>query len=382
MKSGKNVTYLREINQKNILNIIRQGAASRSMIARKTGLTKPAVSDIVENLMDAGFVQEIGRDDITRGRRPELLSLKKGTHYAVGVDISRSGCAVGFCDFCGEVLDAFEVDIKDLPPVLAIKKICAEINAGLSECSLDTSDMLGIGVSVPGPVTSTGEILSPPNFDAWHNFNIIDHFSKEIDTLICVEDAPISFALAENLYGYGMDYKHYFMLEVANGVGSALINDGIPYRGLYGLNPVFGHTSIDFNGPECRCGGRGCLELYASVPRMVEAARKQGIHAETWNDIVDLALDRDPRAIDIVKSQAKYLSIAISNIATSFAPEAVVLSGAIQYKPDLLLNFIRSDFFNKVTSKAMPIPKILVSELLENRLVIAACAIIHSRYFY
>lgn len=383
MKSGKNTTFIREINQKNVLNIIRKNPVSRSEIARETGLTKPAISSIVEILIKNEFVEEIGLEGILRGRHPELLSLKSDSHYAIGVDISRNSCSAGVCDFSGKRVSSFTIEISNLPPVIAIKKICVNIHEHLIQEKIPYEKLIGIGINVPGPVdTLEGEILTPPNFAAWHNFNIVEPFRDEFNLLTLVENDSTAYALAENLYGHGKKFNNYMMLVLVDGVGSSLILNGKPYRGQRGLNPEMGHVSINIFGEQCQCGKKGCLELYTSIPRIIQKAKQAGINISSWDEIIDKALAQDSKCLDIIKEQANFLAFAIGNITNIFAPEAVILSGDVQYKSDLLLNFIKNEAYGKVISKGIPTPQILMSQLQKNKAIIAASSIIFSDFLY
>lgn len=381
--SGKNSSYLRQLNKKSIINIIRNEKVSRAEISRITGLTKPAVSAIVDHLIQQGFVKEVGIEEIYRGRHPEMLSLNASSFYAVGVNIYRDRCIMGFSDFSGKIIKSCNIDINGIPPVIAVNIICRKILETQEELQIPIDKLLGIGISIPGPVnTINGQVLNPPNFELWHNFNIVEQFKKVIDIQTFVENDATAYALLENLIGYGKDFSNYLMLVLVDGVGSAEIIGGVPFRGQYGLNSEIGHVSIDINGNQCSCGNSGCLELYTSIPIVVANAKKKGIPVDSWEDIVDLALEQNADCLAIIKEEAKYLSFAISNIVNIFAPEAVILSGKIQYKPDLLLSLIKNEVYAKYSKKRLFEPQVLMSQLKHDTETIAATAIVLNDFFF
>lgn len=381
--TGKNSSYLRQLNKKSVINIIRNDKVSRADISRTTGLTKPAVSAIVDDLIKTGFVEEVGTEEIYRGRRPEMLSLKADSFYAVGVNIYRDKCIMGFSDFSGKIIKSESIDIKNVPPVIAINIIGKEIQKTREALNIPVEKILGIGISIPGPVnTITGQVLNPPNFELWHNFNIVDQFKKVIDIQVFVENDATAYALLENLIGYGKNFHNYLMLVLVDGVGSAEILNGIPFRGQYGLNSEIGHVSIDINGEMCSCGNQGCLELYTSIPIVVTRAKLMGLPVNSWEDIVDLSLEQNAECLEIVKEEAKYLSFAIGNIVNIFTPEAVILSGKIQYKSDLLLSLIKNDLYAKYSKKRLFEPQVLMSKLKHDTETIAATAIVLNDFFF
>jgi DNA-binding Lrp family transcriptional regulator len=96
--SRKNSSYLRKLNKETVLNVIRTQKVSRAEIARFTGLTRPTVSAIVENLLKSGYIEETGIQEIKRGRYPEILSIRPDFHYAIGINISRDKSLYGLFD--------------------------------------------------------------------------------------------------------------------------------------------------------------------------------------------------------------------------------------------------------------------------------------------
>lgn len=382
ISSGKNSTYLRASNKKVILDLIRTNRVSRAQLARMTGLTRPSISSIVDDLIKTGFVIESGVEEIDRGRHPEILALRPKAYYAVGVDISRDKCTFGVMDMTGEIIAHTVKEVDQLTPVMAVIRISSEIKSMLLENGIDLKQVLGVGVSVPGPLdTITGTIINPPYFEKWHNFNVVEQFQKELGLPVYAENHATAYGLAERLFGQGTTINNYFMLVLTDGVGSAEILNGKPYRGLRGLNSEFGHVSIDINGKLCRCGNRGCLELYTSIPAVIEKANQSGIDVKSWEDIVDAALSGDQQCLEIIEEEAKYLSFAVLNIMNVFIPQAIILSGRIQYKPDLLLNRIQNDVFARDFTKNICVPQILMSKLNENSEIIAASSIVLNSLF-
>ncbi len=379
---GKNSTFLRAVNKKTVLDIIRRNRVSRAEIARITGLTRPAVSSIVEYLIKTGFIMETGVEEIIRGRHPEILSLRPDYYYAIGVDLSRDKCVLGLMDLTGAILEQRIIDIDDLVPVMTVAVIADTIKKVMTERQIPVNQILGVGISLPGPIdTQSGTIINPPNFEKWHYFNILQQFEKEIDLPIFVENHATASALAERLFGQGSRFNNYFMLVLGDGVGSAEILNGKPYRGLRGLTSEFGHVSIDMDGELCKCGNHGCLELYTSIPLVLEKVKAKGMNVNSWKDIIDNALTGNQQSLDVVKQEAKYLSFAITNVINIFIPEAVILSGRVQYKPDLLLSMIKNEIYSREFTKNISMPEIIMSKLNDNTEIMAAASVVLNNIF-
>ena len=134
---------------------------------------------------------------------------------------------------------------------------------------------MGLGITAPGPLDSgKGTILNPPNFKKWKNTAIVSELKKTFDFDIMLENNASALAVAEKNYGAARGFSDFILLVVDTGVGAGIITDGSLYKGSNSLGAELGHTSIIYNGKKCDCGNNGCLEVYASVPAILEEAQK------------------------------------------------------------------------------------------------------------
>jgi N-acetylglucosamine repressor len=171
----KNAAFTKQSNHHQILKMIRREQVSRADIARRTCLTRAAVSIIVERLLKDRLVLETGPGEGDYGRKPVLLGINPDRYYIIGIDISREGFSAGITDFKGEPVysaprcKTVSENISDSLDALV------EIIYGMLDKSRVPADkLLGIGISAPGPLNaSEGLILNPPNFSKWHNINIV-----------------------------------------------------------------------------------------------------------------------------------------------------------------------------------------------------------------
>lgn len=381
--AGKSSKFVRELNRKAIFRVLLGGTYSRTEIAEITKLTKPTVSVIVEQLIQQGLVQEIGSEKAERGRYPCMLSLRPNTYFAIGVGIYRSHCVAGITDTTGQCIDEQIVDIQDMIPILAVQKISDVILQMLVAHEIPREHILGAGISIPGPVnTVAGQVINPPNFEKWHGVYLADMFLKRLGVPVFLENDSTSYAMAENLYGEGRRFRQYFTLVLVDGVGSALLTDGVPYRGCFGFNTEIGHVSIKYDGELCACGNHGCLELYTSLPVLVEQAKRQGLPVNRWEDIVDKALSNDEVCLEIVDRLAYYLSIAIINSINIFAPEAVILAGKISYKSDILYSLIMNKIGVQTGQAQLVKPNVLMSQLDRKKESIIPAAIVLNNFYF
>ena len=343
INSAQNSADMKFQNRKLILNLIRKEPISRAELARRTGLTRAAVSIIVDELIAMELVFEIGTAKSDFGRKPVLLDINPNSYYILGFDISRSHYTISIVNMKGVVIKKRKIELSEyLTVTAAIKKIVQEIRNMVDNKNLPFDKILGLGVSAPGPLdVYKGIILNPPNFDLWKEVNIVDILKEEFSFEIYLENNSVALALAEKIFGVGKMFRSSILLVVDTGVGAGIIINDELYRGVGGFGSEVGHTSINIDGKVCSCGNRGCLEVYASIPAILTEARKIDRNITSWNHIVDRALNGDKLAKELIDKEARYLSAGIVNSMNILELEAVVLTGYVLYKPELLLERIR-----------------------------------------
>ncbi len=382
-KSATNSAGMKRYNRRLILNIIRKSPVSRAELARMTGLTRAAVTLIVDALLQEGVLIETGTAQADYGRKPVLLDLNSESCYAIGVSIARDGCSIGILNIKGVVLSKREVDLGRCHDARqSTAQIISEARKLITDSSLPQQRFLGIGISTPGPVDiTTGTILNPPNFDLWHNVSIVQEFQKHFSFCVCLENNAASLALAEKSYGGGAEYQSFMLLVVDTGIGAGLIINENLYRGVGGFGSEVGHTSIDIHGKACSCGNKGCLEGYASILALIDGVNTVDPTIRTWNDVVDRALQGDEACRKAVENEAFYLSAGIINAMNILELDAVILAGDIQYKPALLLGLIRSHVETRAINRHIRTIPVTTASIGKDAEVLSSAAILFEKYF-
>ena len=164
-----------------------------------------------------------------------------------------------------------------------------------------------------------------------------------------VNDAS-SAALGEAKFGSGKNYENIVMITLGTGVGGGIIIDGKLYDGLGGTGAQLGHSVIRYNGRQCGCGRRGCLEAYASATALIKPANIQKakhpksklnqIRDIEAKDVFELAREGDALAKKLVKEYITYLSEGLLNLCNEFRPDIILLSGGVANEGDYLVSRI------------------------------------------
>lgn len=313
--------------------IAMERSISRSAITAETGLTKMTVSNITADLLAAGMIEEFRQDTNTEtraGRIPMLLRLSESSPCVLGIYIGRTYCAVQVCDLSAKVILE---DIFSYPAGITGSLISEFLLSKSRKLMLDSGrEIACVGVTAIGPVDSTrGMILSPPGFHGITNLEIGPFLERELGLPCLLFHDAAAAALAEYLYGFGKGLNDLIYILIHNGIGAGIVINGKIIEGLTGLGGELGHTSLDQNGPECSCGCRGCLELYANGRSLIKdynEASGASLEAEPIKALplmIELAGRGDAAALRALDIFSDYLSVALGNLLNMISSENIFL---------------------------------------------------------
>lgn len=382
LRTARNGPQMRLLNRLRMLRLVRRGAIARSEIAVETGLTRAAISLIVSELIGDGLLLEAGCRGSAGGRRPVLLELNPEYAYALGLTISRTGAEVGVVDFRGQLLLQTSLNGPLTSRGAALLEIKQAIRRTLGSRRLANRRSLGLGISTPGPVdVLTGTILNPPNFDLWHGVRLCDELMDVAGQRVFLANNSQALTMAEKAYGRGRDCRTFILLVVESGIGAGIVCGEDLYSGWSGFGNEVGHTSINYDGPKCKCGLRGCVELYASVPNVLERVRKDRPRIKTWQDFIDSAHSGETSCRRVLQDQARALATALVNAMNTLELDAIVLTGDVLYRGELLREMIEQEVNQSAINRRLRHIPVCLSALEEHSAVMAAAGIAIEKFF-
>lgn len=321
--AGGNARDMKHANRLQVLQLLcTEGPLPRAEIARRTGLTKMTTSNITADLLEAGLAAELPAGRMPgggAGRTPALLGLSACSPCVLGIFIGRRHCGVLICDLAATVLAEetfyYEGRLDGETLIDTIVNLFYKVRARCGR------KLLGAGISAVGPLNaSTGTLLSPPNFYGIRNLPVRELLAARLGLPCALIHDSSGGALAEQLYGAGRGLDDFLYLHLQDGIGAGLVANGELFDGAVGLGGELGHTSINFDGPPCPCGNRGCLELYANdqalaadLLRLRGESAPAGGKAPAFREIVDLAGAGDGPAAAALDSFCSYVSYALVN---------------------------------------------------------------------
>ncbi|CAG9622318.1 ROK family transcriptional regulator [Sutcliffiella rhizosphaerae] len=329
-----NQKVVRKGNKSLVLQTIQElTPISRADVANKTGLNKGTVSSQVQELLNENLIVESGPGTSSGGRRPVMLLFNEKAGYSIGVDIGVNYILGILTDFqgniCKEKMSRFEgLGFDDIK-----MELFQIIDALISSAPASPYGIIGIGVGVPGTVSTDGEILLSPNLN-WRNIHLKEVMETKYNVPILIENEANAGAYGEKKFGVGKDCENIVYVSVGIGIGVGLILNGALYKGFHGFSGELGHMAIEVDGKQCSCGNRGCWELYASEHALVQNAKQSNIKDEndkapTLEVLNQLAEVGNLDAIEEFTRIGKYLGIGITNIINIFNPEQVIIGNRL-----------------------------------------------------
>lgn len=364
--AGANHKSVGRSNRAAIFRAIRAlGPIARITLARQTLLNAGTVTNIVDELLEAGLVSEIGQGISRVGRRPVLLKVNPTARYAIGIDIARDAISGAIVDLVGhQHCHLHDAAGPWLTGELVMAASCAMIERLLADFpETGRAALVGIGIGGVGPLSlRSGRFLAPPSFGSWQDLDLVSHIGARFGLPTYVDNNGNTSALAELWFGAGQGVDNFVFLSLGTGVGGGLVLDGEIYRGEHDIAGELGHLSIDANGPRCACGNYGCLEMYASVPRVLAAARAalatgepSAIRARVrpgeevqLATIIAAARDGDPLAVRVLADATRALAAGLVTIINSFDPRLVLLGRELASAGDILLEPVRAEVRRRV----------------------------------
>ena len=348
---------IKNFNKHSAVDLIRFATTgiSRTGLAEEMGLTRAAVTLIVNDLLENGVILEAESRAIPNGRPPVVLEINPKRGLVAAVDMGATHVNIALADFSAKIIEetSFPFDIKQGPQVCLaeVRRILQEL---LDRYGISISEIMAVGVGVPGPVIKdAGMVMSPPIMPGWDRFPIRQTLEEAWGCPVSLNNDAELGALGEWAYGAGRGEKNLAFIKVGSGIGAGLIINQQIYGGTTGSAGEIGHITIEENGPLCTCGNHGCMEAFAGGNAIAIQARKMvqpgkrtllsNIPLEniTAREVAESARRGDLPSQEIIMRAGTFIGIPIAGVVNLFNPSAVIIGGGVAQAGDLLTTSIR-----------------------------------------
>ncbi len=348
---GKNAILKKKI----IALCINEGDYSIADLSKELNTSIPTITKLVGELIDEGFLVDMGKMGTSGGRKPSIYGLNPSAGYFVGTDVRRDSISIAITNFKGQLMNYHE----EVPFVLksneeSFRELSVHILEHIDKVGIDREKILAYGFNLSGRVNNeTGYCFT---YFLGEDTPIAPLLEESLNSPVFVENDSRAMTYGEYICGVANDEDNMLFINVTWGLGMGMITDGKLSYGKSGYSGEIGHFPLLNNNQICHCGKIGCLETGASgsaIHRIFMEKLKEGRASTlsekfnsgndiTLNDILNAANEEDLLAIEVVEEVGGVLGRAIAGLINIFNPELVVIGGIVSQVKDYLLLPIKS----------------------------------------
>jgi glucokinase-like ROK family protein len=355
---------------------------SRAEISRITKLTRATVSDMVNNLVAEGLVEEIGFGESLGGKAPILLSLVADSRYLIGLNLAQDRFIGAVVNLRGEIKETVEFPVDESDGDQALQLVFRILDRLTGK---QWSPIVGIGIGTPGLVnTREGYVVSAVNLD-WQDLPLAELLEMRYNLPVTVLNDSQATAIGEFVYGDHQSDYNMVVVTVKQGVGAGILIDGSLFQGDGGGAGEIGHVVVEENGLSCRCGNNGCLETVASARAVVQrtAALAQN-HPESIlaNNPEDITLEmiahawseNDPLANKVVNYAARALGDSLASLISVLNIQKIVLTGSMTQFGERWLQIIQASMSAAALTRIAEETRVEIGQLEYRGCILGASA--------
>ncbi len=336
-----------------VFAMIRQGrCTTRAEIQAATGLSRITVGQRVDALLAAGLIRESGRAASTGGRRPLQLEMVTDSGVIVAMALNTRHAMVGLLDLGMNLLCSEDIPADvSRPPAETLDDLREASRRVLAKAGWPEAGVVGIGVSVPGPVDPrTGRLNEPPIMTGWHDYDIAGRLQTWLPVPVTVENDANAMAVGEMRSAYP-DAPALVFLKVSTGIGAGIALNGQVWPGYDGGAGDIGHMRVDggSDGRVCSCGATGCLAATASGGAIAQQLREKGYSdVRSARDVAELVRGGDPEAVALIAAAGERIGEVMAAVVCIVNPQTVVIGG------DLASPALLSAIISSMVPRSMP----------------------------
>lgn len=336
------------------------GPLSRAAVAKKLGLSRTTLTNLVGRLIDKALVREVTGNDDARGRgRPGIpIDLDASRWRALGAVFNSERWVFAVTTIKGDVVFTHSEPSSSRDAGVFLSSLTKGI--GVVRKKFAGALLPGVGIGAPGLVDWERGVILRADDLGWTEIAVREAVEKACGFTAFVINRNRAAGVAEARYGRGKGCDSFIYIGVGTGISAAIMLGGELLHGVSHSAGEIGHVVTDPRGPRCRCGKRGCLQTLAAEPGLVDRATslfKAGrIGAKTavargiasgagvkGEDVFADAVEGDEGAESCVRYAAFHLGMVIGNLITTFNPGKVILGGPLIRNAPAFADYVRRE---------------------------------------
>lgn len=333
--TSDHLQLIKLLNRSDVLSLIRKkGPISRADIAEVTGLSRPSISSIVDKLISADLVKEVGRGPSSGGRRPIMLKFNACSYFIIGALFEGSTLSAVVTDLEGQILANGKTRISKVRGHEAVTKVADFLKDLYDLHKFPKEKLLGVGIGIPGVTwPKTGTVSLAPSVGWIKDFPLKQALEEKLNTPVIIENDVNTVALGEMWKGAGQGVKNLAVFHVGTGIGAGLITSGRLYRGFNGSAGEIGYFPI--GAGSSNVGEFGLYEKNWALPTISKHLKENfGISSDEdlknpVSTLVNLAGENED-ANEYLQKACKNWAYGIACLICVFNPALVILAGELR----------------------------------------------------
>ncbi len=380
-----------------VLNTIRKcGPIARYEVAKTTGLAAPTVTVIVNDLIEAGFVHEIGRGESSGGRRPVMLELNPCARYILAVRIQHGDIIAALLDLASNIIESRNQKINTTCPYEVVSAIVALFDEMSAHSQIDKDKVLRCAVASPGLINSLKGSVEHSSNLKWGSVNLSEMLSIRLNGMpVHVENISNTAALGEKMYGKGYGCSNLIYLNLSVGIGAGIIIDEQLFVGAKGYAGEIGGASIRpklsdsgtgvslrYETFEERCGLLNILRRIAEVvPENIFKKLKLDKKQIGIEDLFTSPLIEVPQVKRILLEASSIIGMKIAELISLFNTDMVILGGEWTKAGGILLDTVAQVVKENTFKEMGESVKIMTSSMQDDPPLMGAYALVLEELF-
>jgi predicted NBD/HSP70 family sugar kinase len=319
-----------DLNRSRVLQAFcDHGPLSRADLARLAGVPRATIGTIVQNLLDAGLVEELEPDrdgKVGKPGRPLWFAPRAGLSVAVGFSPDRVRAAL--VNARGDRLA--ETAVRITTPKASEAELIKAVLSAVREVLPRSNETLGIGIAIPGVVdTENGEVIGSGQLSGAVGTGLATAVAEGTGLAVLLDNDARAQALGEKWFGDARGVPTFASVQTGDGLGVGLVLDGHLYRGEDGRVGELGHTAVVIDGAPCYCGLSGCWETVATLPWLRAQAAATGLPNPAKTTTASLVASTEPVAAALLARWVDHLAAGLANLVNLLGTHRLVLHGDV-----------------------------------------------------
>ena len=346
-----------------IQSILLHGPTSRADLAKRAGLSRQTISDVVLELETAGWLKPLGRTAGKPGRSAVVYEINAGAGLAAAVDLGGTKLSVAIGDLLGNALAEATVPTDTRGGTQVVEQVAGQIEGLAAELNVSAKQLKIVVLGTPGVFhPGTSHIMVAPNIPGIGEVNVLGVLSDRLGVPVIIENDVNLAARGEQWRGHGTGVRNFVFIAIGTGVGMGIIADGHLLRGARGAAGEIGYLPIGGDPYDPRGFTLGTFETAVGGVGIANRYVGFGGHGgATVRDIFSALESGDAAASATIEETARLIAPAIAAVGATLDPEMVILGGSIGARPELI------DAVRRILPRCTPSPPRVVASVLGSR---------------